>query len=128
MQNRGNLPAWKWLFLIEGVITVGASFIAMVILPDFPVNTRWLTDEEREYAVHRLQQDNNSSEAGDMTHLQSFLAAVRDWRTWAFMVAQSLCTCAGTIMYFIPTLMGALGYTGNMAQYLCCIHRFGDLY
>jgi hypothetical protein len=34
------------------------------------------------------------------------------------MVLQSLCTCAGTITYFIPTLMGALGYKGNMVQYV----------
>lgn len=34
------------------------------------------------------------------------------------MVAQSLNTCAGTITYFIPTLMTALGYTGMDVQYV----------
>jgi hypothetical protein len=34
------------------------------------------------------------------------------------MLAQSLCTCAGTITYFIPTLMAALGYKGNEVQYV----------
>lgn len=50
MQHRGNLPAWKWLFLskltdpctfysmvlakhlvVEGVITIGFAFIAMLV-------------------------------------------------------------------------------------------------
>ncbi|KFZ03326.1 hypothetical protein V502_11041 [Pseudogymnoascus sp. VKM F-4520 (FW-2644)] len=118
MQNRGSLPAWKWLFLIEGVLTIGCAIIAMFILPDFPATTKWLTDEEREYAIRRLEEDNNSSEVQGITHLQSFLFAVRDWRTWLFVVAQSLCTCAGTITYFIPTLMASLGYAGNKIQYM----------
>ena len=34
------------------------------------------------------------------------------------MLQQSLCTCAGTITYFIPTLTASLGYTGTTAQYM----------
>ncbi|KFZ14123.1 hypothetical protein V501_03381 [Pseudogymnoascus sp. VKM F-4519 (FW-2642)] len=88
------------------------------ILPDFPATTKWLTDEEREYAIRRLEEDNNSSQAEGISHLQSFLRAARDWRTWLFVLAQSLCTCAGTITYFIPTLMKSLGYKGNKIQYM----------
>lgn len=118
MQNRPPLPAWKWLFLIEGIITIGCAIIAMFILPDFPATTKWLTEEEREYAIRRLEEDHNSSQAAGLTHLRSFIVAVRDWRTWLFVLAQSLCTCAGTITYFIPTLMGDLGYKGTMVQYM----------
>ncbi|MCJ1305833.1 hypothetical protein MMC08_008650 [Hypocenomyce scalaris] len=118
MQNRGDLPAWKWLFLIEGVITIGCAFIAVLILPDFPATTKWLTDEEREYAIRRLQHNNTASRAGDITHLQSLSYALKDWRTWLFMIAQSLCTCAGTITYFIPTLLASLGYAGQDVQYM----------
>ncbi len=50
------------------------------ILPDFPATTKWLTAEEREYAVRRLEQDNNSTQAGTMGHLESFVRAVKDWR------------------------------------------------
>ncbi|KAM3496934.1 hypothetical protein MY10362_009698 [Beauveria mimosiformis] len=46
------------------------------------------------------------------------MQAVKDWRTWVFVLAQSLCTCAGTITYFIPTLMVALGYQGQQTQYM----------
>ena len=35
-----------------------------------------------------------------------------------FVLAQSLCTCAGTITYFIPTPMAALGYKGHEIQYV----------
>ncbi|KAJ2979018.1 hypothetical protein NQ176_g3497 [Zarea fungicola] len=118
MQHHGNLPAWKWLFLIEGCMTIGFAVIAIFILPDFPATTKWLTQEEREYAIRRLANDNNYTLLEGAGHWQSFLQAVKDWRTWVFMLAQSLCTCAGTITYFIPTLMVSLGYAGQETQYM----------
>lgn len=50
------------------------------VLPDFPATTKWLTPEEREYAVRRLEEENNSSRAGEITHWESFTSALRDWR------------------------------------------------
>lgn len=50
------------------------------ILPDFPATTKWLTIQEREYAMRRLEHDNNSTLAGDLSHIQSFIHAVKDWR------------------------------------------------
>jgi len=79
-QHRGNLPAWKWLFLIEGIMTVGFSGIAALVLPNFPATTKWLTEEERQYAVRRLEEENNATNAGDISHSRSIILAVRDWR------------------------------------------------
>lgn len=49
--------AWQWLFIIEGVITVGVAFIAYPILPNFPRTTKWLSEEERALAIWRLEED-----------------------------------------------------------------------
>jgi len=118
LNNKGGLPAWKWLFLIEGVCTIGFSIFAMFILPDFPATTKWLTPEERAYAIARLAQENNANQAGNVGYWESFVMAVRDWRTWLFWFGQTTCTCAGTITYFIPTLMEALGYEGTKSQFM----------
>ena len=60
------------------------------ILPDFPATTKWLTAEEREYAVRRLEHDNNSTQAGTLSHLQSFVHAVQDWRLVANQHSETL--------------------------------------
>lgn len=93
---------------------------ASFILPDFPGNTKWLTEEERIYAVARLADDNNTDSVEDekVGHLRAFMMAVKDWRTWLFVFGQSCNTAAGTITYFIPTLMTSLGYTGIKAQFV----------
>lgn len=52
-----NLRAWRWLFIIEGVITVVIAVAAFFVLPNFPRTTAWLTENERQLAVWRLDED-----------------------------------------------------------------------
>jgi predicted MFS family arabinose efflux permease len=44
--------------------------------------------------------------------------ALTDWRTWMLVVMYMLATGAQTIQYFIPTLVGQLGYSGNSKQFM----------
>lgn len=52
-----HLRAWRWLFIIEGAITVVIAGAAYMILPNFPRTTTWLTNNERQLAVLRLLED-----------------------------------------------------------------------
>lgn len=52
-----NLRAWRWLFIIEGVITIVIAAAAYFVLPNFPRTTSWLTENERQLAVWRLDED-----------------------------------------------------------------------
>jgi len=101
-------------------MTVTLAVVAVFVLPDFPGNTRWLTEAERKYAVARLAADQNYDDAddADIGQWKAFVLAVSDWRTWLFCFGQSTLTAAGTITYFVPTLMNALGYYGTQAQYV----------
>jgi len=65
--------------VVEGILTVGFASIAALILLNFSASTKWLTKEEREYAVARLVEDNNSTVAGDISHSRSIILAVKDW-------------------------------------------------
>lgn len=111
-----GLPGWKWLFIIEGAATAVIAIGAYFVLPDYPSTTKWLTEEERALAIARVSKGTGGEEEPDMTHGQAFMAAVKDMRTWGFLITYNMVTCAGTISYFFPTLMTALGYTGSMAQ------------
>lgn len=52
-----GIAAWQWLFIIEGVATVGIAFIAYFVIPNFPRTTSWLSEEERALAIWRLEED-----------------------------------------------------------------------
>ncbi|EJU00859.1 MFS general substrate transporter [Dacryopinax primogenitus] len=111
-----GITAWRWLFLIEGVATIAVALLAIVILPDFPLSTRWLSTEERQIADLRLARDGHERGKKRQISLRGLKLALRDWRTYLFILPCMTATCAGTFTYFIPTLVADLGYTSAIAQ------------
>ncbi|KAL5476680.1 hypothetical protein ACEPAI_2866 [Sanghuangporus weigelae] len=57
MEGKLGQSAWRWLFFIEGSITIVVAIVTIFILPDFPSNTRWLTPLERSLALRRMAED-----------------------------------------------------------------------
>ena len=77
--------AWRWLFLIEGVITIVIAFLCIPILPDFPRTTKWLSDEERQLAIWRLEEEVGQDDwvSRDEQHLwDGFKLACKDVKVW----------------------------------------------
>ncbi|KAG7441170.1 MFS general substrate transporter [Guyanagaster necrorhizus] len=115
-----GVEGWQWLFLIEGL---GSCFLALftwMILPDWPMTTKWLTAEEKFIAVQRLKQDGIGGVAvgNEPTHKECLKMALTDWRTWYLSIMYMLATGSQTIQYFVPTLVGQLGYSGYSKQYM----------
>ena len=102
--SRG-LHAWQWLFLIEGCVTVVVSLASIYLLPDFPANTKWLTDEERAVAVHRLHVLSGSVDEERGSVLHGLRMAVFDYKVWLLSLIVILKTSAGAVTAFIPTLV-----------------------
>ncbi|WWC65223.1 uncharacterized protein I303_107837 [Kwoniella dejecticola CBS 10117] len=115
-----GIEGWRWLFIIEGV---GSSFVGCFtwyFMPDWPSTTKFLTGEERLLAAQRLAYDglaNTGGAQGHIGHWQACKMVLVDWRTYMFIFLYMLCTGAQTIQYFVPTLIGALGWTGYTGQY-----------
>jgi MFS family permease len=122
LANAHGIAGWRWLFIIEGVATVGVSILAKFILLDFPATSSALNLEERRLATVRILAAGIESGAIDpenrLTHWEAFKAAVCDYRTFLFMLLFVLDVGAGTISYFIPTITLTLGYSTVVAQYM----------
>jgi MFS family permease len=76
MDGARGLRAWRWLFIIEGAMTVVVAFCAFFILPNFPRTTTWLTEEERQLAAWRLEEDIGQDDWIDSKH-QTFLHGLK---------------------------------------------------
>ncbi|KAK0644421.1 beta-lactamase/transpeptidase-like protein [Cercophora newfieldiana] len=57
----GSVTSWRMIFLVEGIVTMGLALIAMVALTNGPDSARWLTAEEKTFAVARLQSERKVS-------------------------------------------------------------------
>ncbi|ETW78559.1 major facilitator superfamily [Heterobasidion irregulare TC 32-1] len=117
-----GLEGWRWLLLIEGVSSSFVGLFAWIFLPDWPSTTSWLTPEERFIAIQRLAYDGiggtQDATIQQPSHSQAAKMVLSDWRTWVLVVMYMLATGSQTIQYFIPTLVGQLGYTGYKLQFM----------
>ena len=101
---RGML-AWRWLFIIEGSITIFIALISYFILPNFPRTTSWLTEEERQLAAWRLEEDIGEDDWLDSPHQSfkvGFKLAFSDIKTYIFTIMLFGIVASGTVTNFFP--------------------------
>jgi len=121
LHNAHGISGWRWLFIVEGVATVGVALIAFFVLLDYPATSARLTPAERRLATIRILRDGidtGKTTKARLTHWQAFVAAVSDPKTYMFLVLFMLDVGAGTISYFIPTITKTLGYSSVKAQFM----------
>ncbi|KAG6864543.1 hypothetical protein C0991_008859 [Blastosporella zonata] len=111
----------KWLFFIEGAITMAVAVAAMFILPDFPENSdSWLSPAEKALAILRMQED-----AALLPHYEpiseyaGFIMAVKDWKVWWLGVTYAGILLSVAFNAYFPTLTSALGYNLTISLVLC---------
>ena len=122
MDSKLGRAAWRWLFYIEGSLTVFVAICAIFILPDFPTTTRWLTDEERRLALKRMQEDagvgdEGETETGGLAH--GLWLAFKDWKVWWMSLAMASQVIALSFNAYFPTLTGTLGFNPTLTLLLC---------
>lgn len=130
---------WRWIFLIEGLLTIVAAGIAYIFLPNDLETASFLTDEERRYAVNRLLADRPvarsavaanhlaSPHAGEHFQWSEVLRGVLSVQTWLSASAY-FCILSGLYSFglFTPSIITALGYSNTSAQVrlgLCLLRR-----
>ena len=102
----------RWLFIIEGSITVFIAIIAAFVLPDYPGTTKWLDPTERAYAQWRLVADTGEADLSEASTLWDGLKmALTDKRLYIFILYQHASILSQTFQYFFPSLVATLGYS-----------------
>ena len=86
MDGVANLAGWRWIFILEGAVTVLTGFAVLWLLPDSPESSKWLDDREKKFIRARLDQDSGTREGRvnttDEFQLKYLTAAVTDWKLW----------------------------------------------
>ncbi|KAM0432016.1 hypothetical protein ACHAQK_009932 [Fusarium lateritium] len=109
-----HYKGWRWIFIVEGAITVVAGIGSWFIIVDFPDSDKntFLTVEERAFVKARLAEDRGPEEREKVTG-KVLARTAADWKPWAF----SLMYMAGAVgvyafLFFLPIILrGGLGYS-----------------
>ncbi|KAG7085620.1 hypothetical protein E1B28_003169 [Marasmius oreades] len=63
MDGIGGLAGWRWIFILEGIVTVLFGIGAAIYMPASLAAAKFLTEEEREFAINRFRADHSSTTA-----------------------------------------------------------------
>ncbi|KAK9312167.1 major facilitator superfamily domain-containing protein [Lipomyces starkeyi] len=114
MNHACGIAGWRWLFIIEGSVTVIISLLATIILPDFPNSTKWLNEEEQAYAVWCLSADIGEVDDNySMDVKEAAILALKDYKVYLFGLMLHSNTLTQTFSYFFPTIVKTLGYSST---------------
>ncbi|CAG9952820.1 unnamed protein product [Clonostachys rosea f. rosea IK726] len=64
MDGLRGYKGWRWIFILEGALTVIVAIALYFLLPCFPEETKWLNAEEKEFVTTRLRIDQGQSSSG----------------------------------------------------------------
>ncbi|KAJ4505623.1 hypothetical protein HRR83_008622 [Exophiala dermatitidis] len=108
-----GLASWRWLFIIEGSMTVAIALLALFVLPDFPINTRWISPVERDLATWRLYIDVGQEDWVDSRReslWDGLKLCLHDPKTFIGIPLIFGVVSSGTISSYFPTVVSTLGY------------------
>jgi len=120
MEGRFGIRSWRWLFLIEGTITVVVGFLTIAVMPDYPENTRSFSPEQRRLAQVRLAEEAGETDQDSMedTALRGLKLAATDSRVWLFMIMTFSQLLGLSFSNFFPTLTATLGFSPTITLLL----------
>lgn len=96
---------WRWVFVIEGLLTVCIALMGYLVLVDFPDRSTFLTPEQKAMVVERIHRDRGDSVADPMT-TKKFLAYLCEPKIWLFAVWFCVTTLGTYSMsFFLPRIL-----------------------
>ena len=80
MNGIAGLEGFRWIFIIEGILTIFISFFVFMFVPDFPEKTNILDATEREHLLAVLRQDRGDQKL-DLRKVD-WLKTLTDYKIW----------------------------------------------
>ncbi|KAI1340353.1 MFS transporter [Xylariaceae sp. FL0016] len=118
INGAGGLEGFRWLFIVEGIITMFSVIPTLLILPDYPSRARWLSESDQKFAENRVKK-----RGGGYNQQHASRKEVLETMFNPRMLAHYLAYIAnvvtqGSFTFFTPTIVTGLGYESIEAQLL----------
>jgi MFS family permease len=111
-----GLHAWQWFFLIEGAASIVVAGAAYFLLPSWPHNTKFLTKQESEMAMYRVQVSNGGIEEEMGGTWDGVKDAAKDPFTWMFCLMHFALITAQSFKDFLPSVGSPTGICCSIAN------------
>ncbi|KAH7395474.1 retrograde regulation protein 2 [Cadophora sp. MPI-SDFR-AT-0126] len=124
MDGLSNLAGWRWIFIIEGLLTCVLGIVGYFLIVDFPEHaaTSWkfLSKAESDFIVARIELDRHDAVLEPFS-IKSYLKNALDSKVWGFACLFGLTTTnTYAIAYFLPVIL-RLGMGFSIAKAQCLV-------
>ncbi|KAI2780626.1 putative allantoate permease [Daldinia loculata] len=115
MDGIRGLSNWRWIFILEGILTILVAIAGYFFVSDFPGEAKWLSEREKQFVLRKTRAEETTSEqkitGKDVTEFfkdpKNYLGAIM-----YFCVVVPVYAFA----YFTPTIVKTLGYSVVQTQ------------
>jgi len=116
MDGIGGYNGWRWIFIIEGLLTVVIGAAAKFFVVDWPETAKFLNEEERALLLARLAADTGEANMNRLDK-NARKRVFGDWKVYVGTAMYFGIVNSGyATSFFIPTIIKELGYTSAAAQ------------
>ncbi|OCH93492.1 MFS general substrate transporter [Obba rivulosa] len=121
MDGMRGFRGWRWIFILEGLLTCVVSATLYFVISDFPEDATWLSADEKEYVKARLYEDVGHSKRHEPLTLKTILSVFKDYKiiVGGFMYFGLIVPAYG-YAYFAPSIIQSLGH-GNIRTQLLSV-------
>ncbi|KAJ7188694.1 major facilitator superfamily domain-containing protein [Mycena filopes] len=111
LDGKRNIAGWRWIFIIEGALTLFLAVTFFFTMPDFPEQNTFLKPDETAFVLQRVEDDRGDSVPDELT-VQKVLHHLGDWTLWSYGLMFMCCTLpAYALAYFISIILKGLGWS-----------------
>ncbi|KAJ9659939.1 hypothetical protein H2198_002829 [Neophaeococcomyces mojaviensis] len=122
-----GLAGWRWIFILQGLLTCVVGFIGWYYIVDFPelaaqkgIGKKFLSEKEAAFVVARIEKDRHDAFPEEFK-IGKYLKNALDLKVWAFASLFMLTTTMTyAIAYFLPIILNE-GMGFNVAASQCLI-------
>ena len=116
--SSATFNSWQIMFLVFGLITVTVGIMVVLVLPDNPMSARFLTREEKVWAIERLRENQTGIENKHFKWEQAIECFV-DPQTYLLGLITILSNIPnGAVSSFQATIIKGFGYTSKQTALL----------
>ncbi|KAK5116386.1 hypothetical protein LTR62_007933 [Meristemomyces frigidus] len=123
-----GIAGWRWIFMLQGLLTVVVGCIGAVTICDFPEEASkksksfalsFLNEKEAAFVVARIEKDRHDA-IPEPFNLSHYLRQACDAKVWGFACLFGLTTTVTyAIAYFLPIILeDGMGFNTAMAECL----------
>ena len=94
MDGIGGLEGWRWIFILEGILTVVTASVSFFLIYDSPETATFLSKEERAWLMHRLKYQGSKDSGYMVAESDKFQwryvkDAFSDWQIYVHVLGTS---------------------------------------